>query len=1011
MTFRVMLAVVMLPLMVHGQTLIINEVSNGPTGNQEYVEFVVADNALAYDCVANTPPCIDIRGWIFDDNSGYHGSGGIAAGAMRFSNNPMWACVPIGTIIVMYNGLDRNVNMPPDDVSLNDGNCRIIAPASNAALFEGNMGTPGAVSCSYPATGWVAGGDWTFTFLANSGDCARIVDLSGCEVFSVCWASCSSNSPIYFESLGSGSQNVWYLNDGDPFLQANWSEGSTVGNTQETPGAPNNAANATYIGQFNNNCVPLQPMQLVNAAHTDADCGCTATASATATGSIPGYTFEWTDAAFAPIGQTGNTAAGLCAGVYHLIATSSIGCADTVQFNVLNVGTVSTTVENISVCPNTSITYPDGATAVITAATSHTATLADAAGCDSVIVTNVTLLAGTSHVQLLQLCTGSGYVFPDGTTLSNITSAQSHVSTLTGSAGCDSIITTNITVADAITVAEEVRLCMGEDHTFPDGTVVNAVMADQVHTSQFVTATGCDSLVVTTLLVATPTATTSTVTVCANETVTYPDGSSEVITGDRVQVSSFVSTAGCDSVITTVVTLAPTYSLVEEVQRCSGSDVTFPDGTTAQGVTSSMSHTSVLATTAGCDSIITTNVTITTVLTSQQDITLCQGSDHVFADGTTATAVLADQSHTSSFISQSGCDSLFTENLIVILPITSTANASVCINSPYVFPDGTTEIIAAPTVHNSLLTSVDGCDSLVVTTVVPQSATIEVVSLTVCAGTSVTFPDGSTIIALADITQTSVLASVAGCDSTVTTNVTVLPLSSSTEVISLCPGESYTLPNGTVVEVADSSQTFTTMLASSSGCDSLVQIEVVPMAAPVPLFSSTADSSSLETTVQFTDLSTGAFLTQWTISTLNGTVLTTALDTAMAYTFPEGIAGTYQVCLEAETRLGCSATYCDTVRIEPHIAVYIPNSFTPNGNGLNDQFMPIISGVELATYELLVYTRWGEQIFVSSAVDIGWDGTYAGSAAQLGVYVYQISFTGTHSNRIYRYREQINLVR
>jgi hypothetical protein len=46
MTFRVMLAVVMLPLMVHGQTLIINEVSNGPTGNQEYVEFVVADNAL-----------------------------------------------------------------------------------------------------------------------------------------------------------------------------------------------------------------------------------------------------------------------------------------------------------------------------------------------------------------------------------------------------------------------------------------------------------------------------------------------------------------------------------------------------------------------------------------------------------------------------------------------------------------------------------------------------------------------------------------------------------------------------------------------------------------------------------------------------------------------------------------------------------------------------------------------------------------------------------------------------
>ena len=54
----------------NGQTLIINEVSNGPTGNQEFVELVVANASPLYDCGANTPSCIDIRGWIFDDNSG-----------------------------------------------------------------------------------------------------------------------------------------------------------------------------------------------------------------------------------------------------------------------------------------------------------------------------------------------------------------------------------------------------------------------------------------------------------------------------------------------------------------------------------------------------------------------------------------------------------------------------------------------------------------------------------------------------------------------------------------------------------------------------------------------------------------------------------------------------------------------------------------------------------------------------------------------------------------------------
>src|SRR6478609_3559916 len=84
------------------QTLIMNEVSNGPTGNQEYVEFVVASNTVTYSCTNSAPPCIDIRGWIFDDNSGYHGgtSGtGVAPGAIRFSQNSLWSCIPLGTII------------------------------------------------------------------------------------------------------------------------------------------------------------------------------------------------------------------------------------------------------------------------------------------------------------------------------------------------------------------------------------------------------------------------------------------------------------------------------------------------------------------------------------------------------------------------------------------------------------------------------------------------------------------------------------------------------------------------------------------------------------------------------------------------------------------------------------------------------------------------------------------------------------------------------------------------
>ena len=129
------LIAIFLSIPIYSQTLIINEMSNGPSGSQEYVEFLVVDNTVTFDCNTSTPPCIDIRGWIFDDNSGFHGTNGIAAGAGRFSFDPLWSCVPVGTLILVYNNLDPNVNLPTIDLLLNDGNCRIVAPFNNSNLF------------------------------------------------------------------------------------------------------------------------------------------------------------------------------------------------------------------------------------------------------------------------------------------------------------------------------------------------------------------------------------------------------------------------------------------------------------------------------------------------------------------------------------------------------------------------------------------------------------------------------------------------------------------------------------------------------------------------------------------------------------------------------------------------------------------------------------------------------------------------------------------------------------
>ena len=322
---------------LHSQSLSINEFSNGPSGTQEYIEFIVMDTGATYDCVNLTFPCVDIRGWIIDDNNGYHGSNGVASGCNRFSNDPFWSCIPVGTIITVYNGTDPNPSLPPDDLSMSDGNCSLVIPIENTTLFENNTNTPGAVACDYPATGWNPGGVWFRIGMRNGGDCVRIVDLAGCEVFSLSYGDVNLNSVIYFP--GAGTDDVFYFNGGDPTIQANWTQGcagdiAACGSDDQTPGIPNSILNEDYISQFNNNCTPYTALSLSANNISDASCFCDGSATIQASGSIPGYTYEWYDASYNTIGQSGSTANNLCQGIYNCIVESSIGCIDTIQVTI-----------------------------------------------------------------------------------------------------------------------------------------------------------------------------------------------------------------------------------------------------------------------------------------------------------------------------------------------------------------------------------------------------------------------------------------------------------------------------------------------------------------------------------------------------------------------------------------------------------------------------------------------------------------------------------------------------
>jgi len=106
--------------------------------------------------------------------------------------------------------------------------------------------------------------------------------------------------------------------------------------------------------------------------------------------------------------------------------------------------------------------------------------------------------------------------------------------------------------------------------------------------------------------------------------------------------------------------------------------------------------------------------------------------------------------------------------------------------------------------------------------------------------------------------------------------------------------------------------------------------------------------------------------------------------------------GTYVVKQAVIDQFGCVDTTSITVEITPDIRFFIPDAFTPNNNGLNEFFMPVMDGV--TQYHFMIFDRWGQLIFETNDQTAGWDGTYKKRKCQQDVYVYRIELTDIQGN-------------
>lgn len=105
--------------------------------------------------------------------------------------------------------------------------------------------------------------------------------------------------------------------------------------------------------------------------------------------------------------------------------------------------------------------------------------------------------------------------------------------------------------------------------------------------------------------------------------------------------------------------------------------------------------------------------------------------------------------------------------------------------------------------------------------------------------------------------------------------------------------------------------------------------------------------------------------------------------------------GIYNVQLEAINRI-CSDTVTKLIYVFGSDNIYIPNAFTPNQNGLNEEFKVLYKNSKGAV--LTIYNRWGQLIFTSNDVNKGWDGTFDGNPCQQDVYYYVVDYKTTDND-------------
>lgn len=598
--------------------------------------------------------------------------------------------------------------------------------------------------------------------------------------------------------------------------------------------------------------------------------------------------------------------------------------------------------------------------------TTYTVEVTDANGCSDTAEITVEVSGGS--IEILHepvICEGETHTLPDGTIVDE---TDTYVNQFETATGCDSVVTTELVVLPVYETDAVINLCEGETYTLPDGTTVDET---GFYTADLQTAEGCDSILNFTITVNPAYSIETDAEICAAQFYTMPDGSEVNVSG--TYDFDLNTDAGCDSIITINLVVQDVISIPIDDTICDNETYTLPD----DNVVSDAGFYEVVLGTDGCDTLYQVELEVDPTYDISEEFTICSGESVLLPDGST-TGDSGD--YEFDLTTDAGCDSIVSYTVEVLPVYESTTNSTICPGEEYTLADGT--VVDQEGLYPQAFETTAGCDSIVnlELSFYPEYDLQQFWH--VCAEDNPLDPYGDPITG--DAEYFLEFTTTQGCDSLIHLQITYGEGSESTNDVAFCRGESYVTSGGQEVTQAGMYQEAFT---NAAGCDSIVWYDVTVWPRPMVQFSASPLSGNFyEGPTRFSNETIDVDSIMWDFGSFG------TFDIENPVIDYEDNPGKYEVCLYAWNEFGCSSSHCaDYIVLEEH-TLFIPNAFSPNEDGINDLFKVQGRNIDPDNFHLQIFNRYGELVFETRNPELAWNGStpfdlhYATSE----VFVYQI---------------------